>query len=153
MYWSEDGRIGGADMDGENQKVVAVLTYYFSYDARGLAMDIQMNRIYFVSYWFEGLLYVDLNAGGKGNGPVQVLFMDYLSIMIISWIHEVLHSTTSMCTGMSTGMRRCTGLIRQVLMAILLWWLQECLVLEEWQSLKENQMQVVSDNTLPIIVT
>lgn len=78
MYWSEDGRIGGADMDGENQKVVAVLTYYYGFfDARGLAMDIQMNRIYFVSYWFEGLLYVDLNAGGKGNGPVQVLFMDY----------------------------------------------------------------------------
>ena len=75
MYWSDHGIIEGAQMDGENRTAVASLVHYwwgYEYDARGLALDIEKNRIYFVSYYLETLCYVDLESSARG--VVQRLF-------------------------------------------------------------------------------
>ena len=65
-------------MDGANRRTVALLTYFWGeHDARGLAVDVKMNRIYFVSYFRSSVLYIDLNAAGHASGPVRVLFYDY----------------------------------------------------------------------------
>ena len=74
MYWSDNGIIERAQMDGENRSTVALLIYDYNntYDARGLALDIQMNRIYFVSYASFSLHYFDLDSAGDGS--VQTLF-------------------------------------------------------------------------------
>ena len=68
MYWSAYGVIESAQMDGKYRRtVVSLVTYYgYTYDARGLALDIEMNRIYFVSYYLETLYYVDLTSASRG---------------------------------------------------------------------------------------
>ena len=71
IYWSEYGQIEAAEMDGENRRTVADL----SYDARGLALDVKTNRIYFVSYYLESLLYIDLDSAG--HYQVSLLLYDY----------------------------------------------------------------------------
>ena len=77
MYWSEYGFIERAQMDGSYRKKVAVLitSYGYTYDARGMALDTEQNRIYFVSYYLSSLRYVDLDSAG--NGVVHELFTDY----------------------------------------------------------------------------
>ena len=75
IYWSEYGYIEGAEMDGENRRTVADLSYWAgSYDARGLALDVKTNRIYFVSYYLERLLYIDLDSAG--HNQVNLLLED-----------------------------------------------------------------------------
>ena len=61
-------------MDGGNRSTIALLrdSRNNTYDAQGLALDIPMNRIYFVSKTLYSLLYIDLNSAG--NGSVQTLF-------------------------------------------------------------------------------
>ena len=72
MYWSEHGIIEGAEMDGRNRRTIVLLTYIWGeYDALGLSLDVQMNRIYFVSYYLSSLLYIDLDSAG--NHSVQTL--------------------------------------------------------------------------------
>ena len=70
IYWSEYGHIEAAEMDGENRRTVADL----SYDARGLALDVKTNRIYFVSFYLESLLYIDLDSAG--HYQVSLLLYD-----------------------------------------------------------------------------
>ena len=55
-------------MDGEfRRKVVSLRTESgYEYDAQGLALDAETNKIYFVSYWLSSLLYVDLSLPGLG---------------------------------------------------------------------------------------
>ena len=73
LYWSDYGVIECAQMDGENRTTVALLVAFRGeYDAQGLALDIEMNRIYFVSYFMETLYYVDLESAPRG--VVQELF-------------------------------------------------------------------------------
>lgn len=73
MYWSEYGFLERAQLDGDKRSKVALLIdakYGYAYSARGLALDKETNRIYFVSY--SKLLYVDLDS--NGNGTVQELY-------------------------------------------------------------------------------
>ena len=75
MYWSSThGIIEGAEMDGGNRSTIALLrdSRNNTYDAQGLALDIPMNRIYFVSKTLYSLLYIDLDSAGSGS--VQTLF-------------------------------------------------------------------------------
>ena len=75
MYWSAYGVIEGAELDGSNRKIIALLvTYYGHYDAQSLAVDVAQNRVYFVSRYNIGIFYVDLNAG---DGYVHGLFVDF----------------------------------------------------------------------------
>ena len=63
-------------MDGQFRRVVAhLIDSYGLYDAQGLALDVETNRIYFVSYWLSSLLYVDLNL--PGLGVPQTLLTDF----------------------------------------------------------------------------
>ena len=77
MYWSAEGVIERAEMDGSNRRSIADLgkTWYGSLvDARGLTLDVAMNRLYFVSYHKYSLFYIDL-----GNQPytVQTLIQNF----------------------------------------------------------------------------
>ena len=78
MYWSDFGIIEVAEMDGQNRRTVAVLEHEWwgQHDARGLALDVETNRLYFVSFYLSSLLYIDLNS--TGNVSVETLFEDYL---------------------------------------------------------------------------
>lgn len=65
MYWSAEGIIERAELDGSNRRTIADLgeTWYEAViDARGLTLDVDMNRLYFVSYHLYSLLYIDLNS-------------------------------------------------------------------------------------------
>ena len=74
MYWTSYGIIEGADMDGSNRRNIALLRYSFGeYDALGLALDVQMNRLYFVSYFLYGLFYIDLDSSGNPSSPQSLL--------------------------------------------------------------------------------
>ena len=74
MYWSSYGIIEGADMDGSNRRNITLLRYFFGlYDALGLALDVQTNRLYFVSYFLSGLFYIDLNSSGSQSIPQSLL--------------------------------------------------------------------------------
>ena len=74
MYWTSYGIIEGADMDGSNRRNIALLRYSFGeYDALGLALDVQMNRLYFVSYVLYGLFYIDLDSSGSPSIPLSLL--------------------------------------------------------------------------------
>ncbi|KAL9988042.1 hypothetical protein ACROYT_G002440 [Oculina patagonica] len=77
MYWSAEGVIEGAQMDGSNRSPVADLgeTWYGApVDAKGLTVDVEMNRIYFVSYEEYSLFYVDLDSA---NRTVQTLIQNF----------------------------------------------------------------------------
>ena len=61
-------------MDGSNRRNIALLRYSFGeYDALGLALDVQMNRLYFVSYVLYGLFYIDLDSSGSPSIPQSLL--------------------------------------------------------------------------------
>ena len=78
MYWSAEGYIERAELDGLNRRIIASLgeTYYGStIDARGLTLDHEMNRLYFVSYFEYALLYIDLDSGSHS---VQVMLRNFL---------------------------------------------------------------------------
>ena len=78
MYWSAEGYIERAELDGLNRRIIASLgeTYYGStIDARGLTLDHEMNRLYFVSYFEYALLYIDLDSGSHS---VQVMLRSFL---------------------------------------------------------------------------
>ena len=65
MYWSAEGVIEHAVMDGSNRSTIAELgvTFYeATIDARGLTLDVPMNRIYFVSFHEYSLFYIDLDS-------------------------------------------------------------------------------------------
>ena len=77
MYWSAEGYIERAELDGLNRRIIASLgeTYYGSpIDARGLTLDHEMNRLYFVSYFKYALLYIDLDSGSHS---VQVMLRNF----------------------------------------------------------------------------
>ena len=77
MYWSALGVIEEAEMDGSNRGSVADLgeTYYGDpVDAKGLALDVEMNRLYFVSYEEYSIFYIDLDSG---NRSVQTLLQSF----------------------------------------------------------------------------
>ena len=73
MYWSTYEIIEGADMDGSNRRNITFLRYSFGRYALGLALDVQMNRLYFVSYFSYGLFYIDLNSPGNQSIPQSLL--------------------------------------------------------------------------------
>lgn len=74
MYWSSYGIIEGADMDGSNRRNIALLRHSFGqHDALGLALDVKMNRLYFVSYSLYGLFYIDLDSAGSPYIPQSLL--------------------------------------------------------------------------------
>ena len=61
-------------MDGSNRRNITLLRYFFGrYDALGLALDVQMNRLYFVSYVLYGLFYIDLDSSGSPSIPLSLL--------------------------------------------------------------------------------
>ena len=65
MYWSAEGVIERAELDGSNRRVIAelgVTVYGSTIDAKGLTLDIDTNRLYFVSYHLYSLLYIDLSS-------------------------------------------------------------------------------------------
>ena len=65
MYWSAEGVIERAELDGSNRRVIAelgVTVYGATIDAKGLTLDIDTNRLYFVSYHLYSLLYIDLSS-------------------------------------------------------------------------------------------
>ena len=77
MYWSAEGIIERAELDGSNRRTIADLgkTFYGALvDAKGLTLDVDMNRLYFVSYHLYSLLYIDLNYRPY---TVQTLIEDY----------------------------------------------------------------------------
>ena len=77
MYWSALGVIEKAELDGSNRGSVADLgkTFYGDpVDAKGLALDVEMNRLYFVSYEEYSIFYIDLDSG---NRTVQTLLQRY----------------------------------------------------------------------------
>ena len=74
MYWTSYGVIEGADMDGSNRRNITFLRGSFGHhDALGLALDVQMNRLYFVSYSLSGLFYIDLDSAGSPYIPQSLL--------------------------------------------------------------------------------
>ena len=77
MYWSAQGVIERAVLDGSNRSIIAELGVTFfgnTIDARGLILDNAMNRIYFVSYHKFSLFYIDL---GSANYTVRTLIQSY----------------------------------------------------------------------------
>ena len=88
MYWSSThGIIEEAEMDGGNRSTIALLrdSRNNTYDARGLALDIPMNRIYFVSKTLYSLLYIDLDSAGSGS--VQTLFSNQNNLRSHATLH------------------------------------------------------------------
>lgn len=82
MYWTSYGIIEGADMDGSNRRNITLLRDSFGrYDALGLALDAQMNRLYFVSYFLSGLFYIDLNSTGSPSIP-QTLLQSFFHLYV-----------------------------------------------------------------------
>ena len=73
MYWSAEGVIERAEMDGSNRSPVADLGGSLV-DARGLTLDVAMNRLYFVSYHKYSLFYIDLSSA---NHTVETLIQNY----------------------------------------------------------------------------
>lgn len=77
MYWSALGFIEGAKLDGSNRRTIVSLgesIFDDTIDARGLTLDIPMNRIYFVSYVTSSLRYIDL---GSGDYSVQEVIKSF----------------------------------------------------------------------------
>ena len=76
MYWSAEGVIERAVLDGSNRSIIAELgvTVFDTIDAKGLTLDDAMNRIYFVSFHEFSLFYIDL---GSANYTVRTLIQSY----------------------------------------------------------------------------
>ncbi|PFX27283.1 Low-density lipoprotein receptor-related protein 6 [Stylophora pistillata] len=77
MYWSAEGYIERAELDGLNRRIISHLgeTYYGSkIDAMGLALDDEVNRLYFVSYYEYALMYIDLDSSSH---TVQVMLRNF----------------------------------------------------------------------------
>ena len=77
MYWSAEGVIERAVLDGSNRNIIAKLgltIYGDSIDAKGLTLDVAMNRLYFVSFHEYSLLYIDLDSA---NYTVQTLIRNF----------------------------------------------------------------------------
>ena len=77
MYWSAEGVIERAELDGSNRRVIAqlgVTSYGASVDAKGLTLDVAMNRLYFVTYHLYSVLYIDL---GSQYSTVRTLIRNF----------------------------------------------------------------------------
>lgn len=80
MYWSAEGVIERAELDGSKKRVIAELgeTWYgASVDAKGLTLDVATNRLYFVSYHLYSLLYIDLSSTRLHLRKVQTLIRNF----------------------------------------------------------------------------
>ena len=80
MYWSAEGVIERAELDGSNRRVIAelgVIWYGATIDAIGLTLDIDTNRLYFVSYHLYSLLYIDLSSTQLHLRQVQTLIQQF----------------------------------------------------------------------------
>ena len=80
MYWSAEGVIERAELDGSNRRVIAelgVTVYGATIDAKGLTLDIDTNRLYFVSYHLYSLLYIDLSSTQLRLRPVHTLIQQF----------------------------------------------------------------------------
>lgn len=63
MYWSSWDIIQRAELDGANQASVVSLSKYGVYYAHSLAMDVDMNRIYFTSS--QRVMFIDLHSSTR----------------------------------------------------------------------------------------
>ena len=80
MYWSAEGVIERAELDGSNRRKVTELgTTFFGdpIDAKGLTLDVDNNRLYFVSYHLYALLYIDLSSTQLRLRPVHTLIQQF----------------------------------------------------------------------------
>ena len=80
MYWSAEGVIERAELDGSNRRKVTELgvTWYgATIDAKGLTLDVDNNRLYFVSYHLYSLLYIDLSSTQLRLRPVHTLIQQF----------------------------------------------------------------------------
>ena len=68
MYWSSWNVIQRAELDGANQASVVSLSKYGVYSVNSLAMDVDMNRIYFASS--QSVMFIDLYSSTR---PVETL--------------------------------------------------------------------------------
>ena len=80
MYWSAEGVIERAELDGSNRRVIAelgVTVYGSTIDAKGLTLDVDNNRLYFVSYHLYSLLYIDLSSTELHLRRVETLIQQF----------------------------------------------------------------------------
>ena len=80
MYWSAEGVIERAELDGSNRRKVTELGVNFFgdvIDAKGLTLDVDNNRLYFVSYHLYSLLYIDLSSTQLRLRPVHTLIRQF----------------------------------------------------------------------------
>ena len=80
MYWSAEGVIERAELDGSNRLVIAELgvTWYgATIDAKGLTVDVDNNRLYFVSYHLYSLLHIDLSSTQLHLRQVETLIEQF----------------------------------------------------------------------------
>ena len=63
-------------MDGANRETIASLSGY-SYGVQGLALDVGMNRIYFITrYRSRGVSYINLNSSSRSVETLARLYYD-----------------------------------------------------------------------------
>ena len=63
MYWSSWNFIQRAELDGANQASVYSLGKYGVHGVRSLAMDVDMNRIYFA--YRQRVMFIDLHSSTR----------------------------------------------------------------------------------------
>ena len=85
MYWTMEGEyflddhsIEMAEMDGSSQRTVITLSgYWYYYGPNSVALDIEMNRLYWLGYHDVVISYTDLD-NMDGIGHTLVSHYDYL---------------------------------------------------------------------------
>ena len=76
MYWSSHSMIHGAELDGANRETIVSLNGY-SYGVQGLALDVGMNRIYFITrYGSRSVSYINLNSSNRSVETLARLYYD-----------------------------------------------------------------------------
>ena len=83
MYWSSSSSIHGAELDGANQQIIASLWNRYKLTVQGIALDVDMNRIYFIAshfYPWHGstrVSYIDLNNSYRSVKTLGLWFPSY----------------------------------------------------------------------------
>ena len=83
MYWSSYSVIYGAELDGTNLHIIASLPRYKQYGVQGIALDVNMNRIYFTARHYSGsrsVSYIDLNNSNPSVETLAFWFPHYANL-------------------------------------------------------------------------
>ena len=93
MYWSSYSSIHGAELDGANRQIIASMSRYNLYGVQGIALDVDMNRIFFTTPRYGSVSYIDLNTSNPSAEELASWCTHYSVLYGITVGHQYVYYT------------------------------------------------------------